>query len=245
MEHSLEASSLIDLLLLLALAGAAGVLLSAVAVAWLAISDRAARNTSPWERSPIPEKVKSGVEQNITYALLQLDLFEQELSEMRERLSSGSSSGNVEACRTSTSSSPTESTRMLSLDGGMKSSEAANDPIFTPGRASSDSAKAETERSAMRESTQGSKSKSNCRLCSKMRDLVGGGVSRVAAKLWSRPQACQRVTSGVSKSPKHVEPAADTSKTAYAKAKRASSNRNGVKAGASPTKPRKKPSRLS
>ena len=162
-----------------------GFLLGA-AIAWRATSVAVRLTIASCLPSLIRELATSGVEQSITSALSRLG-FAATLSveatsptgpsETSPSPSSGSSSGSDAESLTSTSSPRTDSTRIGLLERGMKLSEAAILATDPQELASKPSVPAETERSLTLESTQGSKNKRRCRLCSKIRALVGGGES--------------------------------------------------------------------
>jgi len=160
-----------------------GFLLGA-AIAWRATSVAVRLTIASCLPSLIRELATSGIEQKLTSALSQLGFaVELDLQASRAKTgqegfpSSGSSSGNVEESPTSTVSAPIESTRLGLLERGMKLSAAAMSATDPQELASSPSAPGDPEPFPTQESTPGSKSKKPCRLCLKIRGLVGGGGS--------------------------------------------------------------------
>lgn len=117
----------------------------------------------------------------------------------RERLeaSSGSSSGKPTVARTSTFSPAVSSTeRGLQLPGLASATAPSSVTTWLPERASKDLNLVDRRRSATRGNTLLSKNRSNCRPCSWIRALVGGGESPEAVSAGPRvPQSQQAISS--------------------------------------------------
>lgn len=100
----------------------------------------------------------------------------------RDTASSGSSNSSAEERRTFISSSPTDaspaarsvSSEHGSLDRGMESSEAANDPTYSLEPSSTDFAQVAAALASTRENMQPSMSKRPCRMCLKLRGFLDG-----------------------------------------------------------------------
>lgn len=165
----------------LALVAGAGFALSvsAAALAWFVISAVVKRTIGRWSRSPIQGAEPDGEAQRLTSDISALVSAVTSLAEATGDRSafSGLSNGSEGESPTSTPSALTNSRETSLPAPGMKSLDPASAHIWWPALASKNSDPVDAEPSNTPKSTLRSNLKKNCRICSKIRALVGGGVS--------------------------------------------------------------------
>jgi hypothetical protein len=222
------------------LAGAVSVVSLLLLVAgWLATSVAPSLSTESWEPSPIPgtgSATPSDAKITSAPSLSGFDDARGTSPGMGDLSpSSGSSNSKPEALRTSTFSAPIGSITDGSPRPGLLSSLTERiGRIWRRARASKRSVEGGTVAAHTPESTPGSRNKSNCRLCSRIRGWVAGGEYSDAERSWQLPPELARGPLSAHKGGKRSKRSGNTSKPRKGQGERAGSGskRRGFISGA-------------
>lgn len=169
-----------------------GVFLAGAAAGWHATCGVAKRIMCRWSRSPTQATPDTGELQRLISGLSELASLVDSAATASRSASSGSSNSNNGAPHTSTPSAPTSSPATGSPAPGSKSSDRETSAIYVRAVASNPYAADEPGPSFTPKSTLLSRIKRPCRLCLKIRGLVGGGESSEPETRRELPQSAQK-----------------------------------------------------